>query len=807
MTLVVAGLAPLPGLGLPRLVARFVKPLAPLDPVTTTTLLVKPGDASVVQGSPLTLVASATRLPDPAPVLHWSEDGAAWSQEAMEPAGDKGSAKGFAYAMPAVDKDFRYYVTGGDARSHTFRVTADRRPAVNALRVRYVFPPYAHKPAVTVNTTDGLIEALVGTQATVDVIATEPLKDAWVGVGGATLPTDPTVDPAVRQVKLRVERDAPVKVVLESGRGVRGDGPAGMAVKADPDLPPVVRLIQPAGDLRLAPRDLLDVQYVATDDFGVTGLWLQAQVNLSAERRVSIPVTGDARYQPGVTTFDLATLPDLRIGDLVRLAVVAADGAGHLQSSDVRYVTISPRSIDARAHLRLAEIRQAAGLARDLHDALNDAVRTPDKARGGNADTHDPVALAAVHQSLATADQSAAALRQALLQAVVHGDRPELSTALAKWADDVQVAGSQAQDADGKVESVAQQPARDRLAAAADLVKPLQAQLDQVAQGELAADLLAERQDLQSAKDGGDPRLARYAQRTRDEIAAGAAELKLDANVQDLDAKLNERSQAAAGVLAAQRPVDFAAAAAAWAAELPGLVRREPPLEGRLVVAAKAEAVRPDADLMRARDLQLAGRAAAAVGWAARDQPGRDAAPSTKPTPSANPGPDPPDQFPAAVAAVEKDHALTAAGEAGRPPDEVKATRAAAALARQKLAAWAGAAPDGDATAQDQAMLDQMLAANAAMAKGDYAKAEAADARASAAILQPGTPESAGGKATDSPAATGPSAVAAGDAAPTGVPPQGDASRRAWLPAAGRSRRGRRGRRPSWATSAGSRTN
>ena len=89
--------------------------------------------------------------------------------------------------------------------------------------------------------------------------------------------------------------------------------------------------------------------------------------------------------------------------------------------------------------------------------------------------------------------------------------------------------------------------------------------------------------------------------------------LGLDAGAGDFDAKLKALSDAARSLTASRQPVDFASAAHAWAEQVKREPARPEALDERLAAAAQQEAVRPDADLARARDLQLASRAVARI--------------------------------------------------------------------------------------------------------------------------------------------------------------------------------------------------
>src|SRR5688572_7931283 len=121
LVVLTASLARLPDFGLPRLAVRFLVPLAPFEPVTTTKLHVLPGDADVVQSRPLRIDVSAHRLWDGGSAWVWlREEGGGWTRRPMNRgprAPGDGDRATFSFTLPAVGRDLRYYVSGGDATS------------------------------------------------------------------------------------------------------------------------------------------------------------------------------------------------------------------------------------------------------------------------------------------------------------------------------------------------------------------------------------------------------------------------------------------------------------------------------------------------------------------------------------------------------------------------------------------------------------------------------------------------------------------------------------------------------------------
>src|SRR5262249_14396740 len=117
------------------------------------------------------------------------------------------SGTNFLYTLPTVDRDLSYFVTGGDATSPTYAVHVLHPPAVVEFRIAYTFPSYTHLPPRNVSNDDGAIEAPVGSEAVIDVRATEPLMDASMTMGGERFNLAATADPAVRRARLTVRRD------------------------------------------------------------------------------------------------------------------------------------------------------------------------------------------------------------------------------------------------------------------------------------------------------------------------------------------------------------------------------------------------------------------------------------------------------------------------------------------------------------------------------------------------------------------------------------------------------------------------
>lgn len=736
LALLGCGLMKVPGLGMSALMGRFLNPLAGIPPVTTTHLAVAPGNCDLVQSRPLTIEVAAEQLGESPVTLHLNDDERDWTRVTMSPAG----GNRFTFALASVDRDLRYYVTGGDARSPDYLIRVLRRPAVASFRIGYEYPAYTRLPAGSATNTDGRIEAPAGTRATLTIAATEPLKAALLSVNGERLLMQQQPDGRSAHAHFVVRSTGPYSLDLISARGVAGGGPAGMTVRAVPDLPPQVRLARGGDSLRLTPRDLVPVWYEALDDYGIKSLVVRARVNGQAPIEAPVRLWGDPRRQQDVFNFDLATLPTLAIGDVVKLTAVAADTAGHLTESLPLQVIVSPRSVDLDAWERIGELRNASQLAHALAARFDEAVKAEADVEGqkDHASAAYLTAESKADRALSAASQTATLLRQSLLRATTHSHAPQLSVALAGWIDAAEVSSAAADEAFREGGAAAGVPphARDRLRAAAGQVRQLRSHIATVATGEQARAALADFQNLQAArerpvpKDDASRRRSRETvQRMRQDVAAEASQIGLDEKSKDLDDQLRARIRESDGVLAAAKPVDFVAACRQWCRQIQADAQQRLGMESRLSAAAQAEAIRPDADLIRARDLELASRAAGALCTAARNG-------------GATPKPEAFNGFAADLEALRSARAVDKDPSTPAPNADVRLAREAASAAQRDLiclagdplappaAALASTNPHGGNNASDERQKEAenlALQASAAAASHQYAQAAMID--------------------------------------------------------------------------------
>jgi hypothetical protein len=693
----VFGLSQIPQVGGPRLLARLVMPLADLPPVTTTELDVTPRSAEIMQSDPFRIEVRARRLGSSPVLIFINDEGDNWTQYPMD---DAGSGR-FAYIINTVGHDFRYKVRGGDAETEPFTVRVKRPPAVAEFRIRYTLPTYTGKPPFTVANTDGTIEAPAGSEVVLTIVATEPLQSALLRMGDEKLLMEKTADEHVRQTTLRFKKDTPFESHYEldliSTREVRGGGPSGMVMRATADRAPVVRLQQAGMVLHLSPRDVVPLSYSVIDDYGVVAVNLLAQVNGHAlvQSPIAVPLhPGATRRRVEETVhFDLASMK-LQIGDVVTLSLSARDTANKdAASEDELRILISPLSVDRDARERIDALTAAFNFVASVVEETDAAAKAIDQA-GGQSNHQSSAWLSAdasASRHLTSASEAATLLKQSLLRTAAHSHSPELSAALATWLDAAQ---QQAQTADdlfgrGDLADGMDKSARQRLRNSNAQARELLAQIGTAAHGERALAVLMDQINLDATRGAAPPGdaqaatpLAQVLELAAREIAGNEQEIGLDPAAADVEAQLRARVEAERAMLEVKKPLDFTMLVRQWVAELQRGPHQRTGLPQRLATAAQAEAVRGDreADMVRARDLDLCGRAMGTIESALNQSVRGKSVPQ-----GAALGP-----MATAITSLQREQALMHSASAARPADEVRAIHAAAYRAREELARWTG---------------------------------------------------------------------------------------------------------------------
>ncbi len=281
--------------GMMALGARLAPALArltrPLDVVEAPAVRidVKPGDATLVAGDDLEVVAALGGSYRGLPSLVFEFDGERPSLKAMTPqevtaAGHVGAE--FRATLRDVRSDLSYSVEVGDASSPTYEVTVVERPFVTNIRLDYHFPRYSGLLPRTVDENNGDITALRGTNVAVTITASKPLtRAALVLEGGERVPMS-QLEPRSFEATIAVRADGGYSIELADTDGLTNPAPPTYSIVAIRDERPLVRIVEPGED-REAPRGMmLPVVMSAVDDYGISALSLRYSLEGSSEEGI-----------------------------------------------------------------------------------------------------------------------------------------------------------------------------------------------------------------------------------------------------------------------------------------------------------------------------------------------------------------------------------------------------------------------------------------------------------------------------------------------------------------------------------------
>jgi collagen type III alpha len=273
--------------------ARVLAPWTNLAPPSRVHITnVKPGDASVAIGervaisaeisgtseddsvrvhystSDESLVDESIVMTRPSTALHFTAD--------LPRATDGGSA--------GVQQPMEYWIEAGDARSPKYKLDVFQRPTIVVQRVRYAYPDYTREPPAVVDHV-GDIRGIEGTTVTVEALASEPIKSAYVDFDGdGTSDKRMTVDgdraTASFTLELRDDRRTPWHLTyalrFSTPEGRTNDDPVQHRLDVQPDYSPEVRITQPeAPELAVHVGDTVMIAVEARDpDYALGGVRL-----------------------------------------------------------------------------------------------------------------------------------------------------------------------------------------------------------------------------------------------------------------------------------------------------------------------------------------------------------------------------------------------------------------------------------------------------------------------------------------------------------------------------------------------------
>jgi hypothetical protein len=293
----------------------------------------------------------------------------------------------FSKRFESVVEGFRFRAFGGDAETAEMRVEVVDPPMLRNVRMRLVYPAYTRQPPREIGPSDGAVEAVVGTRLELSAVSTRPLRYAKLQIPNSRLQGSSKPQALAANVfagtnvsaRLVVEESGRVQISIEDLEGLRADSALSFALDAQPDRPPLARLMLSGIGDKITPVATLPLMAEARDDFGVAALSLATSTNTTIWQNQ--PLAGAALGNAEVHLESRLPVETLRVaeGSVLNLRVEAADaatpaGRGQSQSLALRVVSAAELLVDLTR--RQKEYRaEFERLTRKHREAL-DAMRT-----------------------------------------------------------------------------------------------------------------------------------------------------------------------------------------------------------------------------------------------------------------------------------------------------------------------------------------------------------------------------------------------------------------------------------------------
>lgn len=228
---------------------------------------VDPGDTSIERGTPLLIVA---RFAGPVPTeAHLLVEGHA------QPTARKTMTRSledptFAGRIESVESDLSYRVEFAGQRSRAFRVTVFEYPEVLRTDAKLVFPEYTSLQPKTVEDIRH-VTAVEGTEVTLLCHINKPVRSArLVDEKGRPVELQPEQgESQLYRATMTLSDPRRLKVQLIDREGRSNKLPTQLVINVTRNRPAVVKMTQPAHDVRVSPVEELTLKAQLDDDFGI----------------------------------------------------------------------------------------------------------------------------------------------------------------------------------------------------------------------------------------------------------------------------------------------------------------------------------------------------------------------------------------------------------------------------------------------------------------------------------------------------------------------------------------------------------
>jgi hypothetical protein len=252
----------------------FSHPLTEIELPQKFHLFVSPGDFEAVKYSDVEIKIKAEGEKPSWARLFWRNQGASWNQEEL---GRKEKPKekdfDFGYTFKEVKRSFDYYVEAEGIKSDQYRVKVVDKPRVIDLKLTFNYPKYTRLQTVVLDENDGNINAVKGTEVTIEAKSNKPLKSASL-IFKEAVEKDMQVERNKATAQIRILKDDSYHIQLSDSSDNKNQDPIEYTITAVSDDYPQVEIIEPGEDRDLTENMTLRLFIKAEDDYGFSSFKL-----------------------------------------------------------------------------------------------------------------------------------------------------------------------------------------------------------------------------------------------------------------------------------------------------------------------------------------------------------------------------------------------------------------------------------------------------------------------------------------------------------------------------------------------------
>lgn len=256
---------------------RLLTPLRTFEEPLPYRVSVTPGDASIIKGADVTVLAMF--------------EGAGWPEEALLEyrfAGETVSQQLALTPPPEASHTFvnvrnsiDYRVISGRLETAWYTLEVTDRPVISQLSTSLRYPAYTRLPAARLPDNDGTVTALLGTRVLVDAVVTGPDVSAGRIVFASGRSEALTGSGRSWSGGFTVRGDDTWHVELESVDGVFNADPIEYRIRATRDSAPSISFLAPEPSVDLDESAAVDVAWSMSDDYGFSSLGLHYRLDES----------------------------------------------------------------------------------------------------------------------------------------------------------------------------------------------------------------------------------------------------------------------------------------------------------------------------------------------------------------------------------------------------------------------------------------------------------------------------------------------------------------------------------------------